>query len=505
MAAGGAFAQAPAPAGAPEPPAADPRGPKFDAAMVQDAARALAKQPWKKPPQDVSETYAALNYDQYSSIARKPEARIWNGQKVGFVLEPTHRGFIFTNHLQINVVEDGYARRLAYDAQDFASGKAPPTTDKRDVGFAGFRILQTAEDGSTKEVLLFQGAGYFQTAARGQPFGAASRALSIRPVDQTKGEEFPYIAQVWIERPVLAANALIVHAVLDSESVTGAYRFTLRPGDTTIVDTECTLFTRAALDHVGLGTLQGTFLFGPIDRRRGDDIRPSVYDVSGLQMLSGGGEWIWRPASNRQTLQASAFVDENPRGFGLLQRDRDFALFNDDDSHWEARPSVWTEPIGDWGPGHVTLLEIPAESQVNQNIVAYWRPRAPLAANAEASFAYRQFWCWSPPERPPFAIAARSRSGRMPGAQNNLRRRRFLVEFTGDLLNDTARYPEITAKAHTAQGNITNVRLVMAREDKAARVLFDVDAGTEPHAELRLFLEAAGKPISETWLYRWTP
>ncbi len=503
LAASRAFAQTSA--SAPTPVATDPRGPKFDAAQVQDAARALARQPWKKPPQDLSEPYAGLNFDQYSSIGLKPEALVWQGQKVGFVLEPTHRGFIFTNNLQINLVEDGYVRRLGYDAQEFSFGKAPPATDKRDAGFAGFRVLQTAADGSTKEVLLFQGAGYFQTAARGQSFGAASRALSIRPVDQNKGEEFPNIAAVWIERPVLAANAVIIHALLDSESVTGAYRFTLRPGDTTIVDTECTLFTRAAIDHLGLATVQGTFLFGPIDRRRGDDVRPSVYDVSGLQMLSGNGEWIWRPTSNRQTLQASAFVDDNPRGFGLVQRDRDFALFNDDDSHWEARPSVWTEPIGDWGPGHVTLLEIPADSQVNQNIVAYWRPRATLAANAEASFAYRQFWCWTPSERPPFAIAARSRSGRVPGTQANPRRRRFLVEFTGDLLNDAARYPEITAKAHTANGSITNVRLVMAREDKAARVLFDVDAGAEPHAELRLLLEAAGKPISETWLYRWTP
>jgi glucans biosynthesis protein len=486
-----------APAGEP-----DPRGPRFDPAQVQEAARALARQPWRKPAHDLSEALATTNFEQYSSIRRKPDAHVWDAQQFGFSLEPTHRGFIFTNNLQINVVEDGYVRRLAYDSTEFDFGKAPTPSDKRDAGFAGFRLMQRLPSGELRDAMLFQGAGYFQTGARNQPFGAAARALAIRPVDLSKNEEFPYVAAVWIERPVLAANAVVIHALLDSESVTGAFRFTLRPGDVTIVDTECTLFTRAAIDHIGLATVQGTYLFGPIERRRGDDVRPNVYDVAGVQMLSGAGEWIWRPVGNRATIQASAFVDENPRGFGLVQRDRDFSHFRDDDAHWEARPTVWTQPIGDWGPGHVTLLEIPAESQVNQNIVTYWRPRTGLPANSEHSFAYRQFWTWTPSERPPLAVAALSRTGRSPGAAPNARRRRFLIEFTGDMLADA---PEISARAHASNAQIANVRCVHVRQQKAARVTFDVEAGADPNVELRLILEAAGKQISETWLYRWTP
>jgi glucans biosynthesis protein len=37
------------------------------------------------------------------------------------------------------------------------------------------------------------------------------------------------------------------------------------------------------------------------------------------------------------------------------------------------------------------------------------------------------------------------------------------------------------------------------------RVIFDMDAGADAWSELRLVLESQGKPISETWLYRWTP
>jgi glucans biosynthesis protein len=153
----------------------------------------------------------------------------------------------------------------------------------------------------------------------------------------------------------------------------------------------------------------------------------------------------------------------------------------------------------------VTLLEIPAESQVNQNIVTYWRPRTGLAANAEHSFAYRQFWTWTPAERPPLAVAALSRSGRPPGAAANARRRRFLVEFTGDMLADAAGVPDVAPRAHASNAQIANLRCVVVREQKSARVTFDVEAGADPNVELRLILEAAGKQISETWLYRWTP
>ena len=490
--------------GTPEP-ATPPKPPRFDSTQVLEMARNLARQPWRKPALDLPEPFNTLNHDQYASIERKPEAFIWRDQSIGFTIEPTPRGFIFNNSLQINVVEDGVARRIAYDPADFTFGKVPAAAERKEVGFAGFRIWLRGQDGALQDFCNFQGQGYFQTIGRGQPFGAAARGLAVRPVDQARGEEFPHFSAVWIERPVLAANAIIIHALLESESVTGAYRYTMRPGDATIVDTECTLFTRAALDNVGIAVTQGTFLFGPIDRRRGDDVRPAVYDVAGVQMRSGKDEWIWRPVANRQSIQLSAFVDDNPKGFGLLQRDRDFSNFTDDDNHWEARPSVWTEPLGDWGPGHVTLIEIPAESQVNQNIILYWRPRAPLAASSETSFSFRQWWAWTPPDRPPFAVAARSRSGRVIGSPPNARRRRFLVEFRGDALADVARFPEVTARVTTMQGAIMSSKLTLARHEKAARVTFDVDAGNEPHTELRLLLESAGKPISETWLYRWTP
>ncbi len=199
----------------------------------------------------------------------------------------------------------------------------------------------------------------------------------------------------------------------------------LRAGDASLCDVEGTVFARAGIDHLGLGGMTTSYLFGPHDRRGADDARAGAYASGGLQIRTGFGEAIWRPVRNPETLQISSFLDENPKGFGLMQRARDYAAFEDDVQHWEWRPSLWLEPLGAWGPGAVTLLEIPSDSEFNENVLAYWRPKVALAAGAELPFSYRQHWCWQPPEPPALAQVSGTRSGAAP--EN---RRRFLVDFT---------------------------------------------------------------------------
>ena len=223
--------------------------------------------------------------------------------------------------------------------------------------------------------------------------------------------------------------------------------------------------------------------------------------MNGLQMLSGKSEWIWRPVTNRSTLQISSFVDENPRGFGFLQRSRDFESYEDDEAKWETRPSVWIEPLADFGPGNVQLIEIPAESETNSNCLAYWRPTNGLVAGKEQSWAYRQFWCWEPPTKPPQLATFESRGGRGGAAK----RRRFVVAFSGDALGDPQLLREPKAALSVFSGTVASVRSYLYRDRKLFRVVFEIDPGGEPQAEMRLVIEADGKPVSETWLYRWTP
>ncbi len=469
----------------------------FAPGNVQAMARDLAKSAFKAPKSSLPDSLGSLTFEQYSSIKRNVGAAIWGDERSSFAIEPLHRGFLFASPVDINLVDAGQSQRVIYDRHQFDFGKLAVPEELPDIGYSGVRILRRGDDESWKEAAIFQGATFFRSMARGQAFGVAARGLSVRTGD-SQGEEFPLFRALWIEKPGPASDALIIHALLDSVSLTGAFRFTLRVGDATIIDTELTLFARDAIDHLGLGTMSATYLFGALDHRRPDDVRPAVYDTTGLQILTGAGEWLWRPVANRATLQISAFADHNPRGFGLLQRSRSFDNFDDDEAHWEHRPSLWIEPIGDWGDGELLLLEIPSTSENNDNIIAQWRPKAGLAANDSVSFAYRQFWCWTPPAKPDKAVATGSRAGKVG------KRWRFMVEFVSDDFADPQKASEASAQIDTSTGQIVLVRLYPYKERRSVRVVFDLDPGSETYSELRVQLKAANQPVSETWLYRWT-
>ncbi len=474
-------------------------GQRFDHSRVVEIARTLSRRPFVPPAVELPDVFTGMNYEQYVSIRALPQAIVWGGEGRGFVAEPLHRGFVFTTPVLLFVVEDGVTRRVVYDRSKYDLGRLNPPPNLGDIGFSGFRLHVTGPNGTPTEFALVQGATFFRATGRGQNYGAVARALTLRPAE-ARGEEFPAFRAFWLERPLAGVNALVVHGLIDSESVAGAVRMTFRPGDMTIVDVETTLFPRANLEHVGLGGMSASFLHGGMRRRGVDDVRPNVHDVSGLQMLTGGGEHLWRPVQNPETLQISAFLDRNPQGFGLVQRERDYAQFQDDDQRWERRASLWIEPVGEWAQGAVQLIEIPSDSEVNDNVLAYWRPRAPMAAGSEVTVAYRQFWGWAPPVRPAVAIAANSRVGRGGGG----RRRRFVVDFTGDTVMAVP-LAEIRTVLTAAPGTIPSSRLWLYPDRKTVRVSFELDPGPENASEIRLVLEAGGKPLTETWLYRWTP
>lgn len=498
VAAGVGTAVSPA-VGAENPPLQSGTAGPFDFSMVIGKARDLAKKPHEASSTTLPAPFSTLTYEQYVDIRPKAGMAIWGDQSIGFAIEPLHRGFLFTAPVQINIVENGAIQPLAYNPNQFDYGKLALPSPVPDLGFSGFRVLHARSGKGFVDAAIFQGASFFRALAYGQNFGQTARALAIRTGDP-KGEEFPAFREVWIERPSPASDVMVISALVDSESMTGAYRFTLRPGEITIIDTECTLFARATADFYGLGCAAAMFLFGPINRRGVDDLREGVYAVSGLQILNGNGEWLWRPVSNPQTLQISAFVDSNPKGFGLLQRERAFAQVQDDDQHWESRPSLWIEPLNDWGEGSVALVEIPSDSENNDNVLCFWRPKSVLQTGAEAAFTYRQYWCWMPPDRPLLATVAATRGGH--GSSN--RRRRFVVEFTAELFGDPQKATDIRPALTASVGTIVSIRPFLTRERKTFRVLFELDFGGESSSELRLVLESAGKPVSETWLYRWT-
>lgn len=473
-------------------------GASFDRAKLVDHARALSKKPYVAPNSAMPDGFNALTYEQYSGIKHRMERQVWADPPVGLTLEPLHRGFIYQAPVHLSVIENGQTRKITYSTSRYDFGKlALPAGAVPDIGFSGVRIMLNAPGMPQRDVATFQGATFLRSMARGQSPGVIARALSLK-TGEAKGEEFPFFRALWIEKPQ-RDDLIFVHALLDSESVSGVFSYTIRVGDVTLIDTEAAIFPRVALDNFGLAGMQASYLYGWTDRRAIDDIRPVVHEVAGLQMLAGNGEWIWRPVNNPKQLQISSFASENPRGYGFVLRDRDFTTYQDHDARFELRPTLWIEPIGEWKAGAVQLIEIPSDNEVHDNIIAQWRPKEPLAAGAEYNFAYRQHWCWLPPERPNLAMVISTRIGRAPQ-----KRRRFVIDYVGERIA-SLKIADLQAALWSSNNGISNVRILSVTDHRPLRVTFDLDPGSETLVELRLALMAGTEPVSETWLYRWTP
>jgi len=206
------------------------------------------------------------------------------------------------------------------------------------------------------------------------------------------GEEFPRFREFWIQRPKPTDKHLVIFALLDSPRATGAYRLTVRPGTDTVVDVKSRVFLRDRVNKLGIAPLTSMFLFGANQPSKVLNYRRELHDSSGLSIHAGNGEWIWRPLNNPKHLAVSNFSVENPRGFGLLQRGRDFSHYEDLDDRYEKRPSAWIEPKGDWGKGSVDLVEIPTADETNDNIVAFWSPEKLPEPGQPLDFAYRLHW-----------------------------------------------------------------------------------------------------------------
>ncbi|MFP8967034.1 glucan biosynthesis protein [Pokkaliibacter sp. CJK22405] len=477
---------------------------KFSRDTVIDLARKLASSAYKPPRADLPESLSNLSNKQYRDIRFDPTKAIWAGQNLPFELELYHRGGIYKDPVEIALVEDGAARHLAYDPAMFKTGENLTTPlPSQDIGFAGFRLKSPLNRPDTYEdTAIFLGATYFRAVAKNQVFGMSARGLAIKTADP-EGEEFPIYRAFWIEKPSQDTNSIVINALLDSKSVAGAYRFTIRPGTNTTMDVEATLFPRTDLTKVGLAPETSMYLFSANDRANIDDYRPQVHDSDGLLMLNGRGERLWRPLANPTKLQISAFQDTAPMGFGLMQRARNFVNYQDLDANFQSRPSLWIEPLGNWGKGAVVLTEIPSDAQIHDNTIAYWAPGTPIKAGTSFNYSYRLSWGTGPTIAPGEARVYSTRSGRVnPTQQDN--KRTFVVDYT--IPDQSVPMPQTLphATVKSSQGNISNVSVRENPQTGGYRVTFQMDPGGAELAELRLELKFDDARKAETWMYRWT-
>lgn len=476
------------------PPPYAPFG--FDA--VIEKARGLSKNPYIKMTARLPSSVANLNYEQYLTIKERPERADWsdNGQ---FRVHYAVQGFLFKDPVTINLVENGTASKKNFDPSRFDFYNLPISEeDKASLGYSGLKLSSPLNQaGKFDEFLSFQGASYFRALGVENQYGASARGLALATASPT-GEEFPVFREFWLQKPVPGSDTVTVLALLDSVSITGAYRFTSNPGATTVIEVEAVLFPRRDVNHVGIAPLTSMFDFGPQDPIRSrEDFRPRVHDSEGLMIRMSNGEWVWRPLTNPTQLEISSFTRDVPYGFGLMQRTRDFNEFQDLEARYDLRPSVWIEPMGEWDDGSLVLVEIPTANEFNDNIVAYWRPGVRWEEGSEHRLSYRMFWGDDAPLRPPIAQVASTRMG-VP--VNNPNNRLFVLEFVSGnpaLLDGSA------LNVSSSAGQIVGPVLLENPVTGGRRLTFELDPQGSNVAELRVALTRAGEPVSETWLYRW--
>jgi glucans biosynthesis protein len=466
--------------------------------FVLSLARERAKKEFVDEKIELPQSWQELSYDQYRDIRFNIDKSFWRGAPHGFSFDLFHSGFYYTSPVDVHIVTGNEQRKINYVPDLFTFGPLVPRPDgQTDLHYAGFRLRYPIN--STvyfDEFAVFQGASYFRAIGKDLLYGLSARGLAI-DTGQPKGEEFPYFRAFWLKTPGDNATAIVVDALLDSPSCTGAYRFTIKPGEDTQMDIDATIFSRRDIDHIGLAPLTSMFLYDPLNRRNAEDYRPAVHDSDGLMMLTGAGEWLWRPLNNPQKLEISVFSDNNPRGFGLIQRKRRYEDYLDLEAKYERRPSLWVDFIGDWGAGAVELYEIPTDQEINDNIVAFWQPKEKLAAGTPARFVYRLHWCKQWPAAGEAPKAQVSFSG--GGLNYNRTKRLYVIEFTGGNLTGEIT-PEVTASA----GAVSNVVAQPNPETGATRLSFELDAKDIDMSELRAVLKRGSEQVSETWLSRWT-
>ncbi|WP_279483160.1 glucan biosynthesis protein [Aureimonas sp. SK2] len=479
--------------GAPEP---------FSFDALVERARALAASPYVPEVPRSGDVLERIDFDQHWRIQyKKSETLQLNDGKAP--IRFFHLGRYFKLPVGIHVVENGEARTLRYDPNLFTIPADSPAKElPDDIGFAGFRVL---EPGSDADWLAFLGAAYFRTSGEDNQFGMSARALAI-DVAMPTPEEFPRFTDFFLEPS--AGGRLVITCLLNSPRVAGVLRMDIKKGGPIVMDIQSRYFARDDIERFGIAALTSMYWYSETDKQRRIDWRPEVHDSDGLALWTGTGERLWRPLNNPPRVMTSSFSDRGPRGFGLLQRDRDFANYEDDGVFYEKRASVWVEPKGDWGPGVVQLVEIPTDDEIHDNIAAYWLAEKPVRKGDAIALDYWLHWS----NREPFpgdvgkVVATRLGRGGIAGQPRPAGVTKIVVDFDQGLVAALDRDAKgVEAVASASRGTVGKVDCYSVKVGTAWRVTFDLTAEGSDPVELRLYMRQGDKVLTETWAYQFLP
>lgn len=474
---------------------------------VQKIAEEAAALPYKAPVDPLGRELKNLNYDQARDIRWRDKFTLWRDKGLPFQAKFFHLGGLFHAPVEIYTVRknDSDIDRVVYSSRQFDFGKnvlKDPIPD--DLGYAGFRVhYPINRKDYLDEVFVFLGASYFRSVAQDQQWGLSARGLAIDTAVKKTKEEFPNFTTFWLQEPSGSDNTMVLFALLDSPSVTGAYQFSVKPGHETEMKIRSTLYFRSDVKRLGVAPLTSMYWFGENSRPNIQDFRPEVHDSDGLLIQNEKNEWLWRPLSNSPALRENIFEDPDTRGFGLFQRDRNFANYQDLEAKYHLRPSAWVVPDNDWGKGSVQLIQLPAKDEFMDNVVAFWTPEKPVKKGDVLNFDYSLYWHWNS-KNSPIAYATQTRI-QYPVADEPAK---FVIDFAGaDLENRPPDQPPAVEVSSLPPESLNKVEIPMKIDaDKTWRVSFLLNVQNQKKPiELRCRLMDNGNPISETWTYTWRP
>jgi periplasmic glucans biosynthesis protein len=483
----------------------------FSWEILKQRARELAAQPYRPPQRVAPEIISKINYQSWGEIKFDTAHALYAEGPNRFPITFFHLGMFFPKSVEMNVVEGDRARQIIYDQSYF---DMPADSIARNlpqgIGFAGLRIQEAKDNNELNwkrnDWVAFLGAAYFRSIGELHQYGLSARGVALDPAVAGKAEEFPDFTRFYIGPE--SGDTVILHALMEGASIVGACRFFMTRGKGVLMDIDQSLHLRADIARFGLTPLTSMYWFSETVKKTGADWRPEVHDSDGLAMWAGTGERLWRPLNNPPRVIASAFSDENPRGFGLLQRDRNFDHYQDG-VFYDRRPSLWVEPKGSWGKGTVQLIEIPTDDEIHDNIVAMWVPEKPASAGSEFDLSFRLYWLADEPFPTPLArcVATRLGNGGQPGQPRPQGVRKFMVEFLGGPLADLpfGKKPEPVLWA--SRGTFSYVFTEPVPDEVAGhwRAQFDLTIEGADPVEMRLFLRLDDQVLSETWLYQYHP
>jgi len=479
---------------------------------LKERAKAMARAPYEPPPRPSPEILQQIDYDAHGKIKFRTDLALWANGPSEFPITFFHMGRYFRSPVRMHVIEGGQAREIVYDNAYFEMPADSPAHRIPDnSGFAGFRF-QEARDGSLdwrrNDWVAFLGASYFRAIGELFQYGLSARGVAVDTAVFGTTEDFPSFTHVYFATPAAGSKAITVLALLDGPSLAGAFRFVMRRDKAVVIDIEKALHLRRDVARLGIAPLTSMYWYSETAKPTAIDWRPEIHDSDGLSLWTGAGERIWRPLNNPPRTTASAFADERPRGFGLMQRDRLFDHYLDG-VYYDRRPSLWVEPVNDWGRGSVQLIETPTDDEIHDNIVAMWVPEEPARAGGAYEFRYRTHWLAGEPYPPSLAqcVATRMGNGGQAGTVRPKGVRKFIVEFKGEPLTRLAKgvLPEPVLSA--SRGAFSNIRAEAVPNDVPGhwRAEFDLTVTGDEPVELRCYLRSGDEVLSETWLFQYHP